>query len=241
MNIPNPAAIRKNNVPLTATAVVRLGSDEVTESANRIQSKANHPSNHKKEFVRTPLSHRSLENHADLQALRDSLPNRKIAKDRPKVEDAVIDGHTVSNKVIAYLKDVVEMGKYIDVSRGSERVLGISEFKLRQAIKVLTNRGYNIYYLHLEQLGESIKRSTTIVLTAKQTKFSEVIANKGDIRSLAIALPERKKLTSAQFANKMVGEGLSTEVIASKMRISELEVKELLLTEPTSVDRNEKE
>ncbi len=83
-------------------------------------------------------------------------------------------------KIVTMLKKAVAKFKYIDIGEGVEIFLGISAFKLDNAITLLKNEGYTVHYLRQEQLGTGYKTSIR-VLAAPGTTYSEVLDNRANI------------------------------------------------------------
>lgn len=75
------------------------------------------------------------------------------------------------------LKDVVGEKKYIDVSAGVEHHLGISETKLKTAVAMLREQGYELHYLKVPQLGTNHETSMK-VLCAPGTPYTELMKNR---------------------------------------------------------------
>lgn len=81
------------------------------------------------------------------------------------------------------LKGQVADKKYIDIGTGVENQLGISQTKLSTAVAVLQEEGYKIHYLKVTQLGTG-KQTTVKVLTAPDVPYSEVSANRANIKQI---------------------------------------------------------
>jgi DNA-binding CsgD family transcriptional regulator len=91
----------------------------------------------------------------------------------------------VLNATTDMLKQEVAEKKYIDVGTGVEHYIngGISDTKLRTAVAKLREEGYEIKYVKVEQLGTG-KQTTLKVLTAPNTPYSEVYANRHQIKQI---------------------------------------------------------
>lgn len=81
------------------------------------------------------------------------------------------------------LKDGIENYKYVDVGKGTENHLGISDTQLKTAIAALKDEGYKLHYANVEQVGTG-KKTSLKVLTKDDVQWSEVNANKDKIRAL---------------------------------------------------------
>lgn len=78
------------------------------------------------------------------------------------------------------LKENVDKKKYIDVGVGVENWLGISQTKLRAAVKSLEKEGYHVETLYVEQLGTG-KQTTLKVLCGPDTTWADVSKNRDKI------------------------------------------------------------
>ena len=89
------------------------------------------------------------------------------------------------------LKREVAEKKYIDIGRGVEADLplgldtaapiGISKEKLKTAVAMLQEEGYKVHYLKIPQIGTG-KYTSRIVLSLPDVPYSEVYANRGNIK-----------------------------------------------------------
>ena len=79
------------------------------------------------------------------------------------------------------LKDAVKEQKYIDVGHGSEVYLGCSKDKLRNAIGLLEEEGYEIQNHYQQQMGTG-KPTTIKVLCVKGTSWAEIEAAKREAK-----------------------------------------------------------
>jgi DNA-binding CsgD family transcriptional regulator len=90
------------------------------------------------------------------------------------------------------LKRQVEEKKYLDVGRGVELDLplsdggniGISPDKFKTAIAMLKEEGYKVHYLKVQQLGTG-KDTTVKVLTKPDVPYSEVSKNRGQVKLIS--------------------------------------------------------
>ena len=80
------------------------------------------------------------------------------------------------------LRKIVGKERFVDVGDGSEVFLGVSRTKLENAVTLLRNEGLPVYYLRQEQLGGKPGKKTTImILGAKDATFPELLDNKGNV------------------------------------------------------------
>lgn len=85
-----------------------------------------------------------------------------------------------TDQIAKDLKDRVADKKYIDIGKGSETYLGISQTKLQTAVKKLKDEGYTVHYLSVEQMGTG-KNTSVKVLAGPGVEWKEVNANRTNI------------------------------------------------------------
>jgi len=81
------------------------------------------------------------------------------------------------------LKDQVARKELVDVGRGVESQLGITQTRLNTAIEVLKEEGYSVYNLKIPQVHTG-KQTTTKVLAPPGTSFGHVSRNKSKIQTI---------------------------------------------------------
>jgi len=141
---------------------------------------------------------KSIETH-ELRAARSStayrlkekgLSNVEIGKMMGLNESSVrnlLDPHLkVKNDILdstaKMLKENVDKKGFIDVGSGTEIQLGISRQRLKTAIAVLKEQGYNVYYIAEHQINQPIGQNTSImVLAPPGTEWKDVNKNKDKI------------------------------------------------------------
>lgn len=89
-----------------------------------------------------------------------------------------------TNNVINVLRDRADKKKYVDVGKGTEIYLGISEQRLNASIKALKDEGYLIHYLTIEQAGNPGKFTTVKVLTPPGVPYSDVYKHRFDVKMI---------------------------------------------------------
>jgi DNA-binding CsgD family transcriptional regulator len=82
------------------------------------------------------------------------------------------------------LKQAVDKKKYIDVGLGVETELGISATKLRAALQMLKDIGYNVFYIPVKQLGTG-KDTSIKVLCKPGIKYSDAFKDKANIKLIS--------------------------------------------------------
>lgn len=78
-------------------------------------------------------------------------------------------------------KELAEKGM-LDVGAGVERELGVSKTKLKEALYILENEGYNVYGIGIPQVTNTGKQTNTKVLCNPETSHKDVYDNMGDIQ-----------------------------------------------------------
>lgn len=81
------------------------------------------------------------------------------------------------------LKDELGNKPYLDVGIGTEHHMGVSDQKLRTAVAMLKEEGYELYYVKTPQLGTN-NYTTVKVLAPPGTTYSEVFHNQDKIRNV---------------------------------------------------------
>jgi predicted transcriptional regulator len=84
-------------------------------------------------------------------------------------------------KTANVLRDEVGTNGLVDVGRGVERYMGVTREQQLAAVAMLKEDGYGVHYIMVPQVGTG-KETTTKVLAAPGTTWSEVNARKGEIR-----------------------------------------------------------
>jgi DNA-binding NarL/FixJ family response regulator len=146
------------------------------------------------------LNQQKLEKIAQVQRLKDKGYSNVAIGRRLQMPEATVreylkpgakDKADVLQSTADMLKRQVEEKKYIDVGRGVELNLpisdggniGISPEKFKTAIAILQEEGYKVHYLKVQQLGTG-KETTIKVLSKPGVPYSEVYKNKGDIKQI---------------------------------------------------------
>ena len=89
-----------------------------------------------------------------------------------------------SNQVVANtLKEHLETKPYLDITKGVHAQLGVSETKMKNAVKLLEDEGYKVQTIKVEQATNPQKKTTIQVLTKDDVEWSEVWENRDQIRS----------------------------------------------------------
>ena len=81
------------------------------------------------------------------------------------------------------LKEQVEQKKYLDIGKGVEHQLGITETQLKTAVAMLEEQGYKKVYLKVEQATNPGKYTSVKVLVKDDVPYSEVYKNRDKVMS----------------------------------------------------------
>jgi len=100
---------------------------------------------------------------------------RALLKDGEAEKAAILD------TIAGTLRRNVEKKKYIDVGIGVEQNLGVSKERLKTAVNMLKDEGYQLHYIPIPQIGTG-KQTSMKVLTAPGTTWSETFKNRDQIQ-----------------------------------------------------------
>lgn len=97
---------------------------------------------------------------------------------QPTVQDRVLSTENTAN----ILKDRVGVDNYIDITEGSQYLIGISKQKMNTAVRKLEEEGYTVHYIKVEQPNLPGKYTYIKVLAKPGTEWSEVNQNRDQIQ-----------------------------------------------------------
>ena len=110
-----------------------------------------------------------------------SAIGRRMGRNESSVRSLLDQSLKVKNDAIAInagiLQAAVDRGEYIDVGKGVEQYLGISSTKLKNAVALLQEKGYQTFYIPVEQLGTG-KDTTVKVLAPPGTEWKDIMQAK---------------------------------------------------------------
>lgn len=112
-----------------------------------------------------------------LQAIADrmGLPNESSVR---SLLNAKAKARSLQTDItIDTLKKAVEESRYVDVGGGSEKRLGISETKLKNAVILMEEMGYKVTPIYQVQQGTG-HRTTVRILTKDDVPYAEIRQNK---------------------------------------------------------------
>lgn len=112
---------------------------------------------------------------------RMGIPESSV---RNLLNPSVKERNDILNQTANVLKSHLADGGYLDVGVGTENHLGISESKKKIAIAMLQEEGYEKFWVKVPQLGTN-NETNVMVLAPPGTKFTDVVNNKDQIRSVA--------------------------------------------------------
>jgi DNA-binding CsgD family transcriptional regulator len=101
------------------------------------------------------------------------------------------DKSKVLHSTAEFIKGRVDKDKYVDVGTGTEQFIGVSRTKLNTAVAMLKDEGYTIHYIKIPQLGVRGNQTTQVVLAAPKTPYSEVYANRAQVKQMIALTPDR--------------------------------------------------
>lgn len=102
---------------------------------------------------------------------------------RNYLKPSAVDKLKEQNRVVDELKSEVDSKKYVDVSKGSNYALGVTQDKLEKTIAELKEEGYEVRNIKVRQVATG-QYTTMKVLCAPGTTAREVYQNMEDIKPL---------------------------------------------------------
>lgn len=107
------------------------------------------------------------------------LPGESSA--RSLLKNGRTERANLTNKTADILKEYIDKYKYVDVGPGVEIALGVTETRLKSALYLLEEQGYQRHNIRVDQPGTDHKTTFTI-FTPPDVDFNEVNENKFDVR-----------------------------------------------------------
>lgn len=107
---------------------------------------------------------------------------------RTWLQPGELDKLKVINSTADILRQAVADKKYVDVGSGVEQHLNVTSSKLAKAISQLTDEGYSVHTVKVDQVGTG-QKTTLKVLVAPDTEYTDLLANRDQI-SLPFAYSE---------------------------------------------------
>ena len=81
------------------------------------------------------------------------------------------------------LKDQVENNPYLDVGKGVELQLGVSQTQMKRALEKLKEEGYTVHHIQVPQANNPDQKTEVLVLTKNDIPFKDVYKNRDLISS----------------------------------------------------------
>ena len=100
------------------------------------------------------------------------------------LDESAKQKNEVLNNVADTLENAVNKKGLIDIGAGVERELGVSDVKLKTAVAMLKEKGYNQYEIYIDQLGTNGQKTTIKVLAPPDMTYAEAFKNRYDIQSV---------------------------------------------------------
>lgn len=91
---------------------------------------------------------------------------------------------TITRNTADVLKDSIKQNKLIDVGSGMEAHLGISKTKLNNAVSLLKEEGYDVYYVKVPQVGVPGNYTSLKVLGKAGLPYKYILENQTKIHSV---------------------------------------------------------
>lgn len=115
---------------------------------------------------------------------------RELGKNESSVREllnkSVQERTMILENTVNMLRDEVDRGGWIDVGKGNEYYIGngISKEKLRAALSVLKDEGYEVIPVQVAQAANSNQKTTVNTLCPPGTKYKDVVTSLDQIRGL---------------------------------------------------------
>ena len=111
---------------------------------------------------------------------------RRLGKNESSIRSILNPNRKIANNVVTTTMDILKKDLdssdgYLDVTKGSELYLGVTESRLTDALYGLQQQGYAVHNIKIEQMGTG-NQTTVRVLAPKGTTPGDIYRNKKDIR-----------------------------------------------------------
>ena len=111
---------------------------------------------------------------------------------RSLLDPVIVERSKITDNIAGVLKKEVSKNKFIDVGKGIENHLGVTQTRLKTALIKLQDEGYAVWSVPVEQQGTG-KMTTVKVLAPPNTEWKDVAQNKGDISLISLIQPSPDK------------------------------------------------
>ena len=121
------------------------------------------------------------------QGLSNMEIGRRMGKPESTIRNLLKDEIQRRNDVLVEtserIRDLVDKKKYLDVGPGSELYLGVTSSKLKTAVAMLEEEGYQKMKVQVDQMGTNNKTTIT-VMAPPGTTYKELYSHLGDIKTV---------------------------------------------------------
>lgn len=102
---------------------------------------------------------------------------------RGLLDDSIAERSNMTQNTANALSAAVANKGMVDVGKGTEYSLGVTEARMRTALKVLEADGYVVHNIYIDQLGTG-KKTTVKVLAPPGTDTKDIFKNRFDIKTI---------------------------------------------------------
>lgn len=121
-------------------------------------------------------------------AISDRLGMKGESSVRSLLEPDRLERAKITYAIADVLRKEVEANKYIDVGKGMEHHLGVSNQKLKVALIMLEDEGYMVHSVPIPQLGTG-KNTNMKTLCPPGTEWKEAAQHKYDVKLISLVNP----------------------------------------------------
>lgn len=136
---------------------------------------------------------------------------------RSLLDEGIAENTNKTRGAAEQLKKYVADKKYVDIGPGTELDMGITSTKLKTAVAMLEEEGYHRYFLKVNQLGTD-HQTTMQVLCAPETKYSDMIAHRDQIKPINETIKDVDGST-------LLGMAPRKEIESSSVNSSRIQIK----------------
>lgn len=138
----------------------------IAGSENRLEDRARAIRLHDKGYTNSSIGKLMGRNESSVRGLLDPVLNERSQ---------------MTQNTANMLKENVDKKGFIDIGVGVERHIGISRTKLKTAIAILEEEGYETHKVYIPQVGNPLKKTTMLVLAKPESTYLDVINNQDKI------------------------------------------------------------
>ena len=108
------------------------------------------------------------------------LANESTA--RSLYKEGVVEKSNKAKNIAELIKKEVDQKKMVDVGAGVELELNVSKEKMKQALALMKDEGYNVYPIGIPQVTNRGQETKAIIATTKDVKYGDVYKHMADIK-----------------------------------------------------------